>query len=676
MAISITHPTFFSEQRQRMVEYQIANRGIVSPPVLRAMGRVPREAFVPTDLREFAYEDTPLPIDERQTISQPYIVAAMTELLGLEGGERVLEIGTGSGYQAAVLAEIAAQVVTIERHPRLSTQARAVLGAQGYDHVEVIDGDGTRGWQPAAPYDAILVTAGARSVPDALRQQLAIGGCMVIPVGPLAQQQLLRITRLGEDDFREEVLDGVRFVPLIGEQGWQDPETVATGNDYVAAPSERQRRGTEQGAVELMAAAAEPFDDIQSADLSLLLERIGDARVVCIGEASHGTDEFYRFRARITRELIERHGFDMVAVEADWPDAGRIDHYVRDLQTPPGDWTAFARFPTWMWRNTAVHDFVGWLREHNAGLSEPERVGFHGLDLYSLYTSIDAVVRYLDQVDPQAARVARERYGCLSPWQSDPAAYGRAVACGAFADCEQEVGRMLTELLRKRLDYAHHDGDRFLDAEQNARLVADAEHYYRAMYRGYPDTWNLRDRHMFETVERLLAHRGEDSRLVIWAHNSHLGNATATEMSMRGEYNLGQLCRERFGPHAYLIGFGSHTGTVAAASDWGGSMEIKEVQPSLPESWERCCHDTNIERFMLGLRQPADPRLRGRCQETRLERAIGVIYRPETERASHYFLANLADQFDEYIWFNRSEAVAPLDSERLRGMPDTYPFGL
>lgn len=667
-------------QRQEMVERQIAARGIDSPPVLEAMRRVPREAFVPPSMREFAYEDAPLPIAESQTISQPYIVALMTDALHLVQGDRVLEVGTGSGYAAAVLGEIAERVHTIERHEQLAAQARAVLAQLGYDNVEVIVGDGSEGWPQAAPYEGIVVAAGGPAVPESLKRQLAVGGRLVIPVGASAQRQsLIRITRVSENEYREEGLGEVRFVPLIGTGGWKDadsrPSDIPGASATPPAAPRRERPSFSDGG--RIATAAEAFDRIDDADLTRLLARIGDSRVVLIGEASHGTSEFYRFRARITEALIAQKGFSVVAVEADWPDASRIDHYVRDARTPPAEWSAFTRFPTWMWRNTDVRDFVHWLRDFNLAVDDPgKRVGFYGLDLYSLFTSIEAVLAYLDDIDPDAAAIARERYGCLTPWQSDPATYGRAALSGRYRECEKDVVAMLSALLNKRLEYTTHDGLRFLDAVQNARLIANAERYYRSMYSGYAESWNLRDQHMFDTLQSLLKHGGGETRAVVWAHNSHIGDASATDMTARGQLNIGELCRKTYGNEAYLIGFGTHTGTVAAADDWGEAMEVKTVQPSLEGSWERLCHDAGIPSFSLALREPASRALGRRLQETRLERAIGVIYRPQTERASHYFNARLGAQFDEYIWFDHSKAITPLENKAALGMPDTYPFGV
>jgi protein-L-isoaspartate(D-aspartate) O-methyltransferase len=667
--------TSFPSLRKEMVERDIAARGVRDELVLDAMRKVPRELFLPKNLREFAYEDSPLPIAGEQTISQPYIVAFMAESVMLKGGEKVLEIGAGSGYAAAVLSEIAANVYTVERLGPLAERAAATLAELGFDNVHVLHGDGTRGWPKHAPYDAIVVAAGGPQVPESLKQQLKVGGRLVIPVGADQRgQELVRVTRVSKDEYSSEDIADVRFVPLIGEEGWasagkQDSRVHARRAFRPASPDE-------ETLVRSLADAAEFFPSIEAADLGPLLQRIGSSRIVLLGEATHGTSEFYKMRERITRDLIVKKGFRFVAIEADWPDAARVDHYVRHFQYPPSEWTAFARFPTWMWRNTEVRDFVSWLRKHNGTVDGGKRVAFHGLDLYSLYDSIRSVLNYLDEVDPESARVARERYGCLTPWQRDPATYGHAALTGSYPTCESHVVRALTDLQAKRRAYAEHDGERFLDAEQNARLVANAERYYRIMYYGSRASWNLRDSHMFETLKNLLVFHGPDSKAVVWAHNSHVGNAAATEMAARAEYNVGQLCRQEFGDQAYLIGFGTHGGTVAAAPEWGGAMEIKNIQPALPNSYEQLCHATGLARFMLGLRGRGDLCGQEGLGKRRLERAIGVIYRPETERASHYFEANLPQQFDEYIWFDDTRAVTPLDTAEIRGLPDTYPFGV
>jgi protein-L-isoaspartate(D-aspartate) O-methyltransferase len=664
--------TDFRRLRLEMVEKQVAARGVRSEAVLGAMRKVPREAFLPEKLREFAYEDSPLPIAARQTISQPYIVGLMTEALALKGGERVLEIGTGSGYAAAILGEIASQVYTVERIAELAENAATTLKAQGYLNVHVIHADGSLGWAAAAPYDAIVVAAGGPEVPESLKKQLKIGGRLVIPVGtdPRAQE-LVRVTRVSEGKFDIEDLADVRFVPLVGKEGWEPEEApVPQTPPRMRAPSPDSELA---GAI---AASCESFASIESADLDPLLQRIGDARVVLLGEASHGTSEFYRMRERISRALIEHKGFRFVAIEGDWPDAARLDHYVRHFEYPPSEWTAFARFPTWMWRNNEVRSFVDWLHANNFARRPEERVAIYGLDLYSLYTSIQSVLKYLDEVDRESAQIARHRYGCLTPWQQDPATYGQAALTGTYRTCEKEVVHVLQDILHKQGDYAARDGERFMDAVQNARLVANAEQYYRTMYYGSRASWNLRDHHMFETLKTLLDFHGPAAKAIVWAHNSHVGDAAATEMSARGEFNIGNLCRKEFGQSAFLLGFGTHSGTVAAASGWDEPMEVKSILPSLPRSYERLCHDSGRPQFMLPLRGRAAEPLYDKLAKPRLERAIGVIYRPETERASHYFQASLPAQFDEYIWFDDTRAVTPFGTRELAGLPDTYPFGL
>jgi protein-L-isoaspartate(D-aspartate) O-methyltransferase len=654
----------FGNQRAQMVERHILHRGVQSEPVLAAMRSVPREAFLPKELREFAYEDSPLPIAEGQTISQPYIVAMMSDALELKGGEKVLEIGTGSGYAAAVLSQIAKDVYTVERIGQLAEKAAATLSTLGYRNVHILHADGTLGWPDHAPYDAIVVAAGGPQVPESLKAQLRIGGRLVIPVGADRRlQELVRVTRVSQHEYKTEELADVRFVPLVGAEGWAaQGQHAAKAMDGALAPA--------------ISRSSEKFASIESAHLGPLLERIGDSRVVLLGEASHGTSEFYRMRARITRALIEKKGFSFVAIEGDWPDAARIDNYVRHSKVPPAEWTAFARFPMWMWRNREVREFVDWLRKHNANAKPVARVAFHGLDLYSLYNSIQVVLDYLQSVDPKTAEVARQRYGCLTPWQSDPAVYGHATLTGQYQTCEKEVTSMLTDLLRKRGAYTEHDGERFMDAVQNARLVANAERYYRIMYYGSRASWNLRDSHMFETLKNLLSHHGPHSKAIVWAHNSHVGDSAATEMSARDEYNIGHLCREEYGNACYSVGFGTHIGTVAAASNWEEPMQVKTVRASLAGSYERLCHETGDPRFLLPLRGLSRSSQIAGLMQPRLERAIGVIYRPETELQSHYFEAVLPRQFDEYVWFDETCAVTPLRSEELEGLPDTYPFGL
>lgn len=421
--------------------------------------------------------------------------------------------------------------------------------------------------------------------------------------------------------------------------------------------------------------AAEPLPPVEAPDFADAFERFGDARVILLGEATHGSHEFYAARAAITRRLIERHGFSIVAVEGDWPDIARIDAWVRHRPPAPARGEPFARFPTWMWRNEEVHSFAQWLRRHNETLPDEQRTGFHGLDVYSLGDSIHAVIDYLDAHDPAAGAAARQRYAGLFPWEDKPQHYGQAVTSGALKACEDAVLGQLQALLEARMGLIAKDGEAFLDAEQNARIVRAAEQYYRGIYKGSVTSWNLRDRHMFDTLQRLMAHR-RDARAVIWAHNSHVGNASATAMGWHGEFNIGELVRAAWGDQAVMIGFGTDRGTVAAASDWGGAMQVMQVRPARDDSWEGAFRRTGLARSLTDWRSGKHPGLVELLSQTLLERAIGVVYRPETERASHYFEAVLAEQFDAFVWFEHTRAVTPLEGGRPHGVPETWPFGL
>lgn len=443
---------------------------------------------------------------------------------------------------------------------------------------------------------------------------------------------------------------------------------------------------------ELFNSAARPLPAIQDKSFGSHFDDFGNYKVVLLGDGSHGTSEFYAARAEITKRFIEKHGYTMVGVEADWPDAEAIDRYVRQRPGPKAQvggrakgYEPFNRFPTWMWRNREMQDLVEWMRDHNANLPMEKRAGFYGLDLYSMGASIRAVIDYLDQVDPQTAKQARQRYGCLQPWVDDPTSYGLASLHG-MEDCETQVVKMLRDILEKRLQYSEHprDGEEYHSGEQNAHLVKDAERYYKAMYYSSATSWTLRDTHMFETLRRLLNHKPPEEKAIVWAHNSHIGDARYTSMGIRrNEINIGQLCREKLGKeNVAIIGCGTHTGTVAAAHEWDDDMEVMNVKPSRDDSWEMLAHDTGIPSFVVDLRRDKiDPNLRTAlaAETNRLERFIGVIYRPDTERISHYSQAYLHNQLDAYVWFDQTQAVRPL--ERVQpatplGKGETYPFGV
>ena len=423
-------------------------------------------------------------------------------------------------------------------------------------------------------------------------------------------------------------------------------------------------------------------------DYDGLLALIGEAHLVLLGESTHGTHEFYAERARITERLIREKGFCAVAAEADWPDAYRVNRYVRAMGSDRSAAEAldgFRRFPSWMWRNTDVLQFIDRLRAHNDPLPPQRRAGFYGLDLYSLYSSIEEVLRYLDQVDPAAASAARERYGCFDHHDEDSQAYGYAAASGLSDPCEAGAVAQLHQLQQRAADYMQQDGasagDAFFHAQQNARLVINAEQYYRTMFRGRVSSWNLRDRHMADTLDALVAHLqasgpdGAPAKIVVWAHNSHIGDARATEVHEHGEFNVGQLVRERYGKRARLIGCSTFHGTVTAASRWDGPAERKQVLPALPGSVEALLHEALPVNFVLPL---ADSALAGAFPQQCLERAIGVLYLPATERQSHYFFARLPGQFDALLHIDRSSAVTPLETVGRPGAepPETFPAGL
>ncbi|MFE1602983.1 erythromycin esterase family protein [Methylobacterium sp. ID0610] len=431
---------------------------------------------------------------------------------------------------------------------------------------------------------------------------------------------------------------------------------------------------THSALVDCLRPRLEPLPDPSDPAFGACIDRFGTARLVLLGEATHGTAEFYRARAAMTRRLVARHGFRLVAVEADWPDAAAIDRFLRRRAEAAFPEEAFARFPSWMWRNREILDLAEDLRAFNAGRPSEDQVRFRGLDVYSLGASMRAVLDYLDAIDPAAARQARDRYGCLSPWHAKPERYGREVMFGAKHPCEAAVTQILRGLQDQRLAYAAQDPEAYLDAAQNARIVRAAEQYYRIMYRGSVESWNIRDRHMFDTLRHLMA---EGARAVVWAHNSHIGHAGATAMGWEGEFNIGELARTAFGDEAVLVGFGTDRGTVAAAEDWDAPMQVMAVRPVREDSHEALFRAAGMPRAFLDLRDPQSGGLREAWAQPRRERAIGVVYRPRTELQSHYFEAVLPEQFDAYVWFEETTAVTPLPPAKARaGESETYPTGL
>lgn len=440
-------------------------------------------------------------------------------------------------------------------------------------------------------------------------------------------------------------------------------------------------------AIEILRTHAKPLTE-NTGDYDALIERIGDNTIVLLGEASHGTHEFYKARAEITKRLITECGFSILAIEGDWPDAHKVDSYIRlndDIKTSEESLSDFKRFPEWMWRNQEMVGLITWLKEYNNLFYDPRlKVSFNGLDLYSLHRSINVIIEQLAKIDPQAAKNAHERYLCFDSFGTDPQRYGYLASLNPSLSCQSQAIEQLIELQKTDIKSFKYDNlnpheEKFY-LEQNARVVQNAEQYYRSMFFGTPaDSWNLRDTHMMQTVESLLDFASVNQKkpkIIVWAHNSHLGDARATQMHQHGELNLGQLIRERYGNKAVSVGFTTYTGTVSASSGWGKDVERKFVRPAIDGSYEALFNELKIPNFLLLMN---NPQVHDILSQQLLERAIGVIYLPQSERASHYFYASLAKQFDAVIHFNVTNAVVPLDktTQWEQGeLPETFPFGL
>lgn len=451
-----------------------------------------------------------------------------------------------------------------------------------------------------------------------------------------------------------------------------EPSAASPGSDAVAVmPGDVS---DEELATEVLD-FAEPFESIGRADLDGFLRRASGARVVLLGSSTHGTSEFHRMRSRLTRELLAVHDFDFVALEADWSDTARIDRYVRDGDVPEAEWTAFARFPQWMWRNREAREFVESLRDFNSGIGErSDRVALHGLDLFGMNDSVREILDYLERVDPDAADEARSRYSCLAPWKDEPGRYASEATRETFEECEEAVVTQLRELLEERLALPGISED-FVEAVQNARLVADAERYYRLLYQGGAKAWNVREEHMLDTLRMLLAHHGPNAHGVVWAHNAHAGDASATSMGRKGRTSLGELAREELDKRAYLLGMVTDRGRVTTASRWDGAAETRELRPAREDSWEHLLTRMETPRALLPIHHRAPPAVRERLADSRPQRTVGVVHDPE-EYGGEYVQASLSRQFDEVVWFEETGPVTPLDSEQIEGEPDTYPFGV
>lgn len=413
-------------------------------------------------------------------------------------------------------------------------------------------------------------------------------------------------------------------------------------------------------------------------DLSPLFKKIGDARIVMLGEASHGTHEFYTWRSFISRKLIEEKNFNFIAVEGDWPDCYKINRYIKnykDAGTNSKDvLQQFKRWPTWMWANWEILELMDWLKEHNSSLPFNERIGFYGLDVYSLWESMEAIMQYLIRVDKKALEIAKEAFECFEPYRKEEGkSYARA---SQFVPeiCQDEVLTLLKEI-QQRLP--HYDGDyeNAFSTEQNALIAVNAEKYYRAMIRGGPHSWNVRDGHMEETLCRLLELHGKNSKAIIWEHNTHIGDARATDMADEGMFNIGELARMKHNDKGVvLIGFGTYSGSVIAGRSWGAPMKQLNVPAARTGSWEYLLREASKENKLLIM----DDFMTATLLENHIgHRAIGVVFNPEYERLGNYVPTILPMRYDAFIFLNETKALHPLhiipDGHLV---PETYPFGI
>jgi protein-L-isoaspartate(D-aspartate) O-methyltransferase len=639
------------------IETHLREKGITSDVLLNAFKDLPEEFYLSEIIQPYFYEDVRIEKSLDKLEPRVVFIARMLEQMGIKKGEKILIAGVDSIFVLVILSKIYKEVYSIETNETYAKWSQDVLKNIGVSNIEIEIGKPELGLSKKAPFDAILIASGLEEIPDNLKKQLKVGGNMLIPIGLDWSHAILELTeRLSSTEFKNENIRESYFIPRSKQ-----------------IPLISKIEFLDQEITDEIGMNAKPFTSPLDYPIDQLLKRIGNAKVVLIGEASHGTSEFYRTRQEITKALIEKCGFNFVCAEADWSDAEQINKYVKN-DYKQQDWMPFVRFPQWMWKNAEVLEFVEWLKKHNN--SNGNSIGFYGLDLYGMENSIDLVIKYLEEKDPNLAMTARERYGCITPYLTDPAIYGKLVLNNHLQSCEQEVVKMLFDLLKNKNKLDH--SPEFFYTYQNATVVADAERYYKSMYYGSSESWNLRDLHMFYTLRSLMAFHGPNAKTIVWAHNSHVGNALATEIYARGEINIGHLCKEQYGNSCYSIGFGTHHGTVAAAENWGSKMEVMKVNESLQGSFENLCHHTKIDNFTLPLReQDTEDTLRTLLSSPKLERAIGVIYRPKTELLSHYFQAVLSSQFDEYIWINKTKAVTPITiTNPVPDLKNIHPFSL
>lgn len=632
---------------------RLRKRGIIDQEVLEAMRRVPRHRFVEPGLRALAYDDRPLPSAHSPPLPQPYVAALVASVVAAGGRRRVLEVGTDSGYMVALLAQMFDEAYTIERHRDVAERAQRLLGRLGVN-VALRHGDGGRGWPEHAPYDAIVVMAGATRPPSALVEQLAEGGTLVIPIGtrPLAQR-LTTFTKTA-DGLQSRDHGPVSFVPLVGAGGW--------GPEYSVQPVVK----TGAAIVEQLRSAARPVDLNAPDGLRVVLDEIGDTRIVLLGASTHGTSEFQRMRAQLTLDLVEQ-GFDMVVMDTDWSHGAHLDRFVQGTAAQPPD------DPTpWAWHNRETRAFLGDLRTLNADRAADRRVHCYGLDLFDADQAAQELAPsgHLDD-DPAADARASDRVAALAAL-ANPAA-GPVPAPRTASTTKTQAAAKLRELcaVRVKSATAGPDDAPLVPAPDLADTTNRSGRFYEALSCRDPLGWLLREDQSARTLEHLIARHGNQSRVVVWAHNVHVGDARATGLAAAGMRNLGQRLRERFGTSVYSLGAGAYEGSVLAAPRPNLPGKTMPLPPAAPKSHEHLCHATGLAAFFLDL---SDPRL-GFLSSARAQRAIGTVHRADPTPTQHYLMARLTPQFDGYVWFDQTTAVTPIAAPR-RPMPEAYPLGV
>lgn len=632
----------YAQRREILVERQLIGRGLREPALLRAFRDAPRERFAAAPER--ACEDVPIAAVDGAQLPSAWDQASALAALAIGEGDRVLLLGASPGYAGALLAALGAEVFAVERDPgRAAATGRRLLEA-GYV-VRLRVGEPGAGWPDQGPYDAVLVAAPLGEPTLALLRQLGERGRLVTE----AAGRVVRYRRTGPSGWSREELGLAR--PAL-EPAFGAPVAPAR------RPPPREAPPADRAALERLRALARPLD------VEALADELSVASVVMLGESTHGTSEFYRLRTKLTVALVAR-GFDLVALEADWPDAAVLDRRVRGLAPSEDPARAFTRFPEWMWRNEEVEELVSALAAHARTVADPaRRVRVVGLDLFSLHRSVERVGAWLDAVDPGAAARARDRYGCLLAWEGTPAWRG-----GWRPDCSADARAVLAELLERAAPWAALDPEGYVDAVGNARAVVAAERYHRGVPLGGPTAWNTREAHLVEVLGAEMARRGPGCRAVVWAHNTHVGDARATEIGLAGQRSLGELARGRWGPRVRLVGLGTAGGDVAAATSWDAPMGVLRLGDPVPGSHDALCLATSPVPFAVALRpEPA-------LEAWRPLRAVGVVVDPAASPDRHYVRASLARQFDAWLWLPRTHPVHPVQGRRSFGDPETWPSG-